>query len=91
MLIKKKFLLIYSINSSLLNKVTLRVCDHQTRTLYFKGQKIWEAIIGDLLPKGLGKARKVYILYFPLRGVCFCLFSQLEIYSLLFKLTDYII
>jgi len=33
---------------------------NQTTTLHFKGQKIWEAIIDDLLPQGLGKARKVY-------------------------------
>ncbi|RYQ94048.1 hypothetical protein Ahy_B09g100249 isoform B [Arachis hypogaea] len=33
----------------------------QTTRLHFKGQKIWEAIIHDLLPKGLGKARKALL------------------------------
>lgn len=31
----------------------------QTSLLYFKGQKIWESIILDLLPKGLATAQKV--------------------------------
>jgi hypothetical protein len=33
----------------------------QTSVLYFRGQKIWEAMILDLLPKGLGNADKVKI------------------------------
>uniref|UniRef100_A0A2N9GFQ5 Pectin acetylesterase n=1 Tax=Fagus sylvatica TaxID=28930 RepID=A0A2N9GFQ5_FAGSY len=32
-----------------------------TSLLYFRGQKIWEAIILDLLPKGLGRARKALL------------------------------
>ncbi|PQM40872.1 pectin acetylesterase 9 [Prunus yedoensis var. nudiflora] len=51
------------------NRVKLRYCDgasfagdavfkNGTSLLYFRGQKIWEAIILDLLPKGLGQARK---------------------------------
>ncbi|KAJ1391039.1 Tripeptidyl-peptidase II domain [Sesbania bispinosa] len=54
------------------NRVKLRYCDgasftgdnvfnNGTTKLYFKGQKIWEAIIEDLLPKGLGKARKALL------------------------------
>ncbi|CAJ2630008.1 unnamed protein product [Trifolium pratense] len=54
------------------NRVKLRYCDgasftgnrvfnNGTTKLYFKGQKIWEAIIGDLLPKGLGKAHKALL------------------------------
>lgn len=54
------------------NRVKLRYCDgasfsgdsvyhNGTTTLHFKGQKIWEAIIADLLPKGLGKARKALL------------------------------
>ncbi|KAI4351726.1 hypothetical protein L6164_006052 [Bauhinia variegata] len=54
------------------NRVKLRYCDgasfvgntifnNGTSLLYFKGQKIWEAIIHDLLPKGLGKARKALL------------------------------
>ncbi|OIV91437.1 hypothetical protein TanjilG_02055 [Lupinus angustifolius] len=54
------------------NRVKLRYCDgasftgdtvfnNKTTMLYFKGQKIWEAIIRDLLPKGLGKARKALL------------------------------
>ncbi|KAG2711327.1 hypothetical protein I3760_04G071800 [Carya illinoinensis] len=50
------------------NRVKLRYCDgasfagdakfdNGTSFLYFRGQKIWEAIIHDLLPKGLGHAR----------------------------------
>jgi len=50
------------INSTFLICFSLCLCDeNQTTKLYFKGQNIWEAIIADLLPKGLGKARKVYI------------------------------
>ncbi|KAI5355587.1 PREDICTED: pectin acetylesterase [Prunus dulcis] len=54
------------------NRVKLRYCDgasfagdavykNGTSLLYFKGQKIWEAIILDLLPKGLGQARKALL------------------------------
>ncbi|KAL1296422.1 hypothetical protein HN51_057116 [Arachis hypogaea] len=54
------------------NRVKLRYCDgasftgdaifdNGTTRLHFKGQKIWEAIIHDLLPKGLGKARKALL------------------------------
>lgn len=54
------------------NRVKLRYCDgasftgdavftNKTTTLHFKGQKIWEAIIRDLLPLGLGKARKALL------------------------------
>ncbi|XP_014514814.1 pectin acetylesterase 9 [Vigna radiata var. radiata] len=54
------------------NRVKLRYCDgasftgdavfsNKTTTLHFKGQKIWEAIIDDLLPQGLGKARKALL------------------------------
>ncbi|KAE9611309.1 putative pectinacetylesterase/NOTUM [Lupinus albus] len=54
------------------NRVKLRYCDgasftgdtvftNGTNTLYFKGQKIWEAIIKDLIPKGLGKASKALL------------------------------
>ncbi|CAL0316002.1 unnamed protein product [Lupinus luteus] len=54
------------------NRVKLRYCDgasftgdavftNGTKTLYFKGQKIWEAIINDLIPKGLGKASKALL------------------------------
>lgn len=54
------------------NRVKLRYCDgasftgnkvfnNGTTKLYFKGQKIWEALIADLLPKGLGKARKALL------------------------------
>ncbi|XP_061368844.1 pectin acetylesterase 9 [Gastrolobium bilobum] len=54
------------------NRVKLRYCDgasftgdgvfdNGTTTLYFKGQRIWEAIIHDLLPKGLGRARKALL------------------------------
>jgi len=53
------------LNSTLLICFSLCLCDeNQTAKLYFKGQSIWEAIIADLLPKGLGKARKVYIVTF---------------------------
>ncbi|XP_038709101.1 pectin acetylesterase 9-like isoform X1 [Tripterygium wilfordii] len=54
------------------NRVKLRYCDgasfagnsnydNGTSVLYFRGQKIWEAIIHDLLPKGLGSARKALL------------------------------
>ncbi|XP_057951230.1 pectin acetylesterase 9 isoform X2 [Malania oleifera] len=54
------------------NRVKLRYCDgasfagdavfrNGTSLLYFKGQKIWEAIIHDLLPRGLGKAHKALL------------------------------
>ncbi|KAK2404587.1 Pectinacetylesterase family protein [Trifolium repens] len=54
------------------NRVKLRYCDgasftgnkvfnNGTTKLYFKGQKIWEAIIQDLLPKGLEKAHKALL------------------------------
>ncbi|KAH1230695.1 Pectin acetylesterase 9 [Glycine max] len=54
------------------NRVKLRYCDgasftgdavftNKTTTLHFKGQRIWEAIIRDLLPQGLGKARKALL------------------------------
>lgn len=33
----------------------------KTSLLYFKGQKIWEAIISDLLPKGLIHAEKALL------------------------------
>ncbi|TQD86600.1 hypothetical protein C1H46_027866 [Malus baccata] len=33
------------------------VFNNGTSLLYFRGQKIWEVIILDLLPKGLGQAR----------------------------------
>lgn len=55
------------------NRVKIRYCDgasfagnakfdNGTSSLYFRGQKIWEAIILDLLPKGLANARKVALL-----------------------------
>ncbi|KAF5480419.1 hypothetical protein F2P56_001171 [Juglans regia] len=54
------------------NRVKLRYCDgasfagdaefdNGTSLLYFRGQKIWDAIIHDLLPKGLGCARKALL------------------------------
>ncbi|XP_023542058.1 pectin acetylesterase 9-like [Cucurbita pepo subsp. pepo] len=54
------------------NRVKLRYCDggsfggdalfhNGTSPLYFKGQKIWESIILDLLPKGLGTANKALL------------------------------
>ncbi|GAV79301.1 PAE domain-containing protein [Cephalotus follicularis] len=54
------------------NRVKLRYCDgasfagdskfdNGTSLLYFRGQKIWEAIIRDLLPKGLSTARKALL------------------------------
>ncbi|XP_065869508.1 pectin acetylesterase 9-like isoform X2 [Euphorbia lathyris] len=54
------------------NRVKLRYCDgasfagdamfdNGTSVLHFKGQKIWEAIIQDLLPQGLGQAHKALL------------------------------
>ncbi|XP_022543372.2 pectin acetylesterase 9 isoform X1 [Brassica napus] len=54
------------------NKVRLRYCDgasfagdrqvgNGTSMLYFRGQRIWNAIILDLLPKGLAKAEKALL------------------------------
>ncbi|KAL6127711.1 hypothetical protein ACLB2K_071074 [Fragaria x ananassa] len=54
------------------NRVKIRYCDgasfagdavykNGTSLLYFRGQKIWEAIILDLLPKGLGNAGKALL------------------------------
>uniref|UniRef100_A0A1J3IVF1 Pectin acetylesterase n=1 Tax=Noccaea caerulescens TaxID=107243 RepID=A0A1J3IVF1_NOCCA len=54
------------------NRVRLRYCDggsvagdtqfgNGTSLLYFRGQRIWNAIILDLLPKGLAKARKALL------------------------------
>ncbi|KAB2054657.1 hypothetical protein ES319_A12G269100v1 [Gossypium barbadense] len=54
------------------NRVKLRYCDgasfsgdskfdNGTSLLYFRGQRIWEAIIHDLLPKGLSRARKALL------------------------------
>uniref|UniRef100_J3N4P4 Pectin acetylesterase n=1 Tax=Oryza brachyantha TaxID=4533 RepID=J3N4P4_ORYBR len=54
------------------NRVKLRYCDggsfagdsefrNGSSVLYFRGQRIWDAIISDLLPKGLAKAEKVLL------------------------------
>ncbi|XWS50504.1 hypothetical protein CRYUN_Cryun12cG0092600 [Craigia yunnanensis] len=54
------------------NRVKQRYCDgasfsggskfdNGTSLLYFRGQKIWEAIIHDLLPKGLASAHKALL------------------------------
>ncbi|GAA0144516.1 hypothetical protein LIER_04941 [Lithospermum erythrorhizon] len=54
------------------NRVKLRYCDgasfagdgkfdNGTSVLYFRGQRIWQAIIQDLLPKGLAHARKALL------------------------------
>lgn len=54
------------------NRVKLRYCDgasfagdakfdNGTSLLYFRGQRIWQAIILDLLPKGLGQAKKALL------------------------------
>lgn len=54
------------------NRVRLSYCDgasfagdskfdNGTSLLYFRGQKIWEAIVHDLLPKGLARARKALL------------------------------
>ncbi|XP_016564621.2 pectin acetylesterase 9 isoform X5 [Capsicum annuum] len=54
------------------NRVKIRYCDgasfagdakffNGTSLLYFKGQRIWQAILLDLLPKGLGHAKKALL------------------------------
>lgn len=54
------------------NRVKLRYCDgasfagnskfdNETSSLYFRGQRIWQAIILDLLPKGLLQAEKALL------------------------------
>lgn len=54
------------------NRVKLRYCDgasfagdakfdNGTSLLYFRGKRIWKAIIHDLLPKGLGSAKKALL------------------------------
>lgn len=54
------------------NRVKLRYCDgasfagnskfdNETSLLYFRGQKIWQAIILDLLPKGLSSAEQALL------------------------------
>lgn len=54
------------------NRVKLRYCDgasftgdakfdNGTSVLYFRGQRIWEATIQDLLPKGLATAHKALL------------------------------
>ncbi|XP_051123039.1 pectin acetylesterase 9-like [Andrographis paniculata] len=54
------------------NRVKLRYCDgasfagdaiyqNGTSKLYFRGQKIWKAIVEDLLPKGLAQAKKALL------------------------------
>ncbi|KAF3321210.1 protein notum isoform X3 [Carex littledalei] len=52
------------------NRVKLRYCDgasfagdseYRTPTIYFRGQKIWNAIIDDLVLKGLNHAEKVLL------------------------------
>lgn len=54
------------------NRVKLRYCDgasfagdavfnNGTSLLYFRGQRIWQAIILDLLPKGLAQANKALL------------------------------
>lgn len=54
------------------NKVKIRYCDggsfagdsmfyNQTTRLYFRGQRIWDAIIRDLLPKGMMLADKALL------------------------------
>ncbi|XP_021730066.1 pectin acetylesterase 9-like [Chenopodium quinoa] len=54
------------------NRVMLRYCDgasfagnslyeNGTSSLYFRGQKIWQAIISDLLPQGLAHAEKALL------------------------------
>ncbi|XP_074282197.1 pectin acetylesterase 9 [Silene latifolia] len=54
------------------NRVKLRYCDgasfagdskfdNGTSLLYFRGQKIWQAIISDLLPKGLAHAEEALL------------------------------
>uniref|UniRef100_M1BRR5 Pectin acetylesterase n=1 Tax=Solanum tuberosum TaxID=4113 RepID=M1BRR5_SOLTU len=65
------------------NRVKIRYCDgasfsgdakfyNGTSLLYFRGQRIWQAIILDLLPKGLGNAKKVMpldILFFYFNNI----------------------
>lgn len=54
------------------NRVKIRYCDgasfagdakfdNGTSLLYFRGQRIWQAVIHDLLPKGLVQARKALL------------------------------
>ncbi|KAI5652800.1 hypothetical protein M9H77_29987 [Catharanthus roseus] len=54
------------------NRVKIRYCDggsfsgdakfdNGTSLLYFRGQRIWQAIIHDLLPRGLGQAKKALL------------------------------
>ncbi|KAK9143736.1 hypothetical protein Syun_013136 [Stephania yunnanensis] len=54
------------------NRVKIRYCDgasfagdsvfsNQTTKLYFRGQRIWRAIVLDLLPKGLDQAEKALL------------------------------
>ncbi|XP_021738078.1 pectin acetylesterase 9-like [Chenopodium quinoa] len=54
------------------NRVLLRYCDGAslagnskyedgTKSLYFRGQKIWQAMISDLLPQGLAHAEKALL------------------------------
>ncbi|CAO2838830.1 unnamed protein product [Amaranthus hypochondriacus] len=54
------------------NRIKLRYCDgasfagnskfdNGTSLMYFRGQKIWQAIIFDLLPKGLANAEKALL------------------------------
>ena len=45
------------------------VNERQKSLLYFRGQKIWQAILTDLLPKGLANAEKVYINF----HTCLCM------------------
>lgn len=40
-------------------EIFITLNEPQTSLLYFRGQRIWQAIILDLLPKGLGQAKKV--------------------------------
>uniref|UniRef100_A0A803M2Q1 Pectin acetylesterase n=1 Tax=Chenopodium quinoa TaxID=63459 RepID=A0A803M2Q1_CHEQI len=54
------------------NRILLRYCDGAsfagnskyedgTKSLYFRGQKIWQAMISDLLPQGLAHAEKALL------------------------------
>ncbi|XP_021844294.1 pectin acetylesterase 9-like [Spinacia oleracea] len=54
------------------NRVMLRYCDgasfagdstfdNGTSFMYFRGQKIWQAMLLDLLPKGLARAEKAFL------------------------------